>query len=161
MMTKEETKEKSKALPFQGTWTAAPNDVIRNYWVHPKFSPLCFAIYMHLLDRFNADEGYAYPTQDQIADTLLVSRQIVNARLKELEEIELIKIMKSPYGSNLVYIPLKPLKSIEEIEARFPEVIEYRLKHKERREKDRASRDQRKAEFEAEIKRLRTDVKKE
>lgn len=158
MMT-EETRQENKALPFPGTFTAAPNDVLRNYWVHPKFSGNCFAVYMHLLDRYNAKKRYAWPTQDQIADKLLISRPTVVKVLKDLEYLRLIAIMDSPVGTNKVYVPLKPLGSIEELESTFPEVSEHRREFEEKRKRDRGPREKKQADFEAQLAMIRGDVK--
>lgn len=154
-----ETTQMNKALPFPGTWTAAPNDVLRNYWVHPRFSGNCFAVYMHLLDCYNAEKRYAWPTQDQIADALLMSRQTVWKILKDIEYLRLIAILDSPVGANKVYVPLKPLESIEEIESAFPEVSEYRQDFQEKRKRDRGNREQRKSDFEEKLALLQGSVK--
>ncbi|MBO2536002.1 helix-turn-helix domain-containing protein [Rummeliibacillus suwonensis] len=154
-----ERKTTNKALPFPGVWTAAPNDVLRNYWVHPKFTGNCFAVYMHLLDRYNPEKCYAWPTQDQIADALIMSRQTVWKILKDLEYLRLIVILDSPVGTNHVYVPLKPLESIEEIESAFPEVSEYLKDFREKRKRDRGGREQRKADFEGKLAMLQESVK--
>lgn len=149
----------TKALPFPGTFTAAPNDVLRNYWVHPRFSGNCFAVYMFLLDRYNADKGYAWPTQDQIADALLMSRPTVVKMLKDLAYLRLITILNSPVGTNKVYVPMKPLGSIEEVESAFPEVSDYRREFEEKRKRDRVPRERKMTDFEAELARIHLGVK--
>lgn len=148
-MTKEETKEKSKALPvhIKGNWTAFPNNVLRYYFFHPRFKWVHCVLYLYLLDKYNAKEGYAWPTQDTMADELATTRVTIRSAIQVLEELDLLHKDKHPEYGNHIYVPLNPVRTIEELEAKFPEVMEFRRKHFEQRDADREARGRDVSEF--------------
>lgn len=147
----EEVKEIQKALPFQydAGWTGVPNTIFENYSFHPKFTGACLRVYMFLLHRYNQRYGYAYPTQDQIADGICLSRSRVSTTIKVLRELELIDIMRNPDHDNDVYFLKRPIADRATFESRFPEALDKRIKHEETRKKDRQQRHDKKVEFDA------------
>lgn len=152
-----EIKKTQKALPFKNKlgFTALPNEIFNIYASHPKFNGNCVMVYMYLLHQFSEEQGYAWPTQDQIADATFISRRQVVRVISVLESIGLIKTLaNSDYGNN-VYVPLKPISSREAFEATFPEAIENRAKFEATRALDKAPRKKRQAEFRDTVAQLR------
>lgn len=161
-MTNLPKKSVQKALPFKNKlgFTALPNEIFDIYVSHPKFNGNCVLVYMCLLDHYNETEKYAWPTQDQIADATFISRKSVGRLLKTLEEVELIrKLYNADYG-NHAYIPLKPVSTREEFEAKFPVAVENRRKFEESREKDKCERDKRQEDFRALVADLHANAQK-
>lgn len=147
------TKTTNKALPFKNAigYTAMPNEVLKIFVGHPKFDGKCVLVYLYLLDKYNANFKYAFPTQDQIADETFISRQSVIRALAVLEELNLIQaIYNTDYGNN-VYVFKKPITNREEFEQQFPEVVDYRLKFEASRTKDKEKRHERKADYQAKV----------
>lgn len=94
-----------------------PSDLM-NYVHVPGYKPEYSYLYTIIVDYFNSDEGYAYPTKWQISRYYGKGIKTVGKHLDKLKEFGLIKIRK--YGRNNVYIPFKPL-SQEELFRVFPE----------------------------------------
>lgn len=152
-MTNSPKNSVQKALPFKNKlgFTALPNEIFHIYVSHPKFNGNCVLVYMCLLDHYNEKEKYAWPTQDQIADATFISRKSVRKLLKTLEEVELIRRLYNADYGNHAYIPLKPVSTREEFEAKFPLAVEKRRKFEESREADKADRGKRQADFRAAV----------
>ena len=152
-MTKEklvnEVKEQAKALPFKydAGWTAVPNAIFEIYPFHPKFTAACTNIYLFLLHRHNAKYGYAFPTQDQIADALCISRSTVNTSIRTLKSLGLIDVERHPDHDNVVYFMKRPIDNILTFELKFPEAKANRLKHEASRESDKQKRHDRQSQF--------------
>lgn len=66
-------------------------------------------VYMKLLQLYNHNEGYAYPTISQLmVYTRIRGKATINRSIKALEQVGLIKKIKRNSGNN-VYIVYKPL----------------------------------------------------
>ena len=153
----EQSKKVQKALPFKNMlgFTALPNEIFDIYVSHPKFNGNCVLVYMYLLHHFNEEQGYAWPTQDQIADATFISRRQVNRVIAVLESVGLIRTLyNGDYGNN-VYIPLKPISSREMFEATFPDAIENRAKFEAARDADKEPRKKRQTDFRDTVAKLR------
>jgi predicted transcriptional regulator len=128
-----EERKKKKALPFEWEqgFTGLPNNMFKIYRYHPEYSSFVHDVYLYLLERFNSEFGYAFPTQDEIAYSLHMSDRTVKKAIKTLRKLELIRAEPSPIigASNNVYYFNKPVESLEELEQKFPEVKEYREKY--------------------------------
>ncbi|MDQ0270739.1 helix-turn-helix domain-containing protein [Cytobacillus purgationiresistens] len=86
--------EQKRALPFDTTkgFAAIPTAVCTLYVRHPKFNPTAERVYRYLLQRHNADYGYAWPSWSSIMrETGIGSKGTVSNALKALEHLELIK----------------------------------------------------------------------
>lgn len=156
-MTNLPKKSVQKALPIKNKlgFTALPNEIFDIYVSHPKFNGNCVLVYTYLLNRYNVDEGYAWPTQDQIADATFISRTSVNTYIKTLETVGLIRtVYNGDYGNN-VYIPLKPISSRAEFEQTFPVAVQHREKFEASRHRDMDKRGERQRDFRATIADLR------
>lgn len=142
-------KEQAKALPFKydAGWTAMPNALFEIYTFHPKFTAACTNVYLFLLHRHNVKYGYAFPTQDQIADALCISRSTVNTAIGTLKALELIDVERHPDHDNVVYFLKRPIDNIMTFEMRFPEAKINRLRHEESRERDKQKRHDRQSQF--------------
>ena len=156
------TKPKQKALPFKNDrgFTGLPNEIFDIYVSHPKFNGNCVLVYMYLLLRFNETEGYAWPTQDQIADATFLSRRQVIRIISVLESVGLIRTLYNANYGNNVYVPLKPISSREVFEATFPDAIEKRMKFDASRKADKEPREKRQGDFRAAVADLRAQAQK-
>lgn len=146
-----EKKAVQKALPFKdydGGWTGVPNAIFELYSFHKKFTGACLRVYLYLLHRHNQKEGYAWPTQDQMADDLCLNRRTVRTAIKSLKELDLIEVVRNPEYSNDVYFLKRPISDRHLFEQKFPEAKERREKHEEARELDKKERYEARAEFE-------------
>lgn len=155
----EQSKKVQKALPFKNKlgFTALPNEIFDIYVSHPKFNGNCVLVYMYLLHQFNEEEGYAWPTQDQIADATFISRRQLNRIIPVLESVGLIRKLYNADYSNNVYVPLKPISSREMFEATFPDAIENRAKFEAARDADKEPRKKRQTDFMEAVAQLRAE----
>lgn len=118
-----------------------PSDLI-NYVHVPGYMPEYSYLYTILVDYFNSDLGYAYPTEWQLSRKYGKSIKTVRGHLRKLEEVGLIKIAK-PYANKL-YIPYKPLSQAElfkecpEAEAKYRANLAAEAAEKERKERHTA-----------------------
>lgn len=87
-----------------------PSDLM-NYVHVPGYKPEYSYLYTIIVDYYNADYGYAFPTEWQISRYYGKGVKTVRNHLKKLEDFGLIKIQK-PRRNN-VYIPFKPLSQEE------------------------------------------------
>lgn len=146
MMT---TKLVTKALPFKNElgFTAIPNEILRVYTKHPKFNGNALLVYMYLLDKFNIEFRYAFPTQDQIAEGTFLSRQTVNKAISTLVELELIvKRYNSDFGNNN-YMFNKPIYDEKQFSKKFEEVDANVERFMEKRRKDVGPRAERQSKY--------------
>lgn len=74
-----------------------------NKYHDDKLSCYEIAVYKYLLDYHNADKGYAYPSLNQIKESLNISKPTVIRSLNYLEEKELIIRDKGFKGKNTRY----------------------------------------------------------
>lgn len=140
-----------KALPFRydAGWTGVPNTIFETYSFHPKFTGSTMLVYLYLLLRHNHTEGYAWPTHDQIADAICISRTTVGSAIRALKELDLIIVERNPTHGNDVYFFKRPIDDRSTFERKFPEALEKRIKHEQSRLLDIQQRHERKEEFEA------------
>ena len=64
-----------------------------------------WAILMRICDHYNDSLGYAYPSQDRIADQILASTKTVQRHIKSLIELGYLQVVKSPNKVNKYVIP--------------------------------------------------------
>ncbi|WP_394136898.1 helix-turn-helix domain-containing protein [Cytobacillus oceanisediminis] len=117
-----------KKYPYQISehYIPSPNSLRRIYTNHPKYNGNVLLIYELLFDYWNAEYGYAFPTVWKLAEDSFLGEATVKRCIKTLEELDLIKKTRSQVANNNVYTFKKPVESIEELIAKFPEVEEYR-----------------------------------
>ncbi len=144
-----QTNDVQKALPYKydAGWTGIPNAIFELYAFHPKYTATCTSVYLFLLHRHNSKYGYAFPTQDQIADALCLSRSAVNTAISTLKFLVLIDAERNPDHDNVVYFLKRPIDNRLSFEIRFPEAKTRRLKHEASREQDKQKRHKRQTEF--------------
>ena len=133
--------EKKKKYPFEidEYYSVGLNSLKRVYTQHPDFNGDVRLIYELLLDHWNADYGYAFPDQWQLAIESGQSLSSVKRRIKVLKDLDLIEVRKSPLGKrNNVYYLKKPVTTLDEFYKKFPEIEQ---KSKERIAKIRAERE--------------------
>lgn len=133
--------KEGKKYPFDINEYYSPslNSLKRIYTQHPKFNGNVRLIYELLFDHWNAEYGYAFPDQWQLAIDSGMSVSSVGRHLKVLEELELIEIDKSPLGrGNNVYYIKKPIDNITEFYEKFPDIEK---KARERIEKIEAEKE--------------------
>lgn len=117
-------REKAK-YPFEIDEYYSPglNSLKRIYTQHPKFNGNTRLIYELLFDHWNAEYGYAFPDQWELARESGQSLSSVKRNLKVLKDLGLIEIRKSPIGrKNNVYYLKKPITSLEEFYRKFPDI---------------------------------------
>lgn len=64
-----------------------------------------WAILMRICDHYNDSLGYAYPSQDRIADQILASTKTVQRHIKSLVNLGLLQVVKTPNKVNKYVIP--------------------------------------------------------
>lgn len=122
--------EKESKFPFQISEYYSPglNSLKRIYTQHPDFNGNVRLIYELLFDFWNPQYGYAFPTIWQLAEESGMGEATVKRCVSTLVELDLIEKKKSSVAQNNVYFIKKPVTTIEELIAKFPEVEEYRNK---------------------------------
>ena len=133
-------KEENKALPFkvERGFIALPTAVSEYYVRHPKFTPATERIYRYLLQRYNSEFGYAWPSWSVIEQDCNVSRGTVRSSLDSLEHLELIeriKFEKDGDWDNNGYRFHKPIENEQEFYRKFGD----ELSKKYRKELDNTS----------------------
>jgi DNA-binding MarR family transcriptional regulator len=101
----------------EGTFIRLPSD-LRNYIYMPNFKAEMCYLYGLIVDYYNADWGYAFPSVNELAFAYGKSAKTTSEHLKVLEECGLIK--RSRTTQNNIYIPYYPL-SKNELFKKFPE----------------------------------------
>lgn len=86
---------------------------ITHYLYVPGFRGDLAYLYAVIVDYYNADYGYAYPTQDQLALKTGKSTQSVRDDMRRLEKAGLIRILSFEGRNNYGYVPLVPLSQAE------------------------------------------------
>ncbi len=140
-------------LPFacELGFTQVPNAVMRHYQYYPKFNGNTVSVYAFILSHYNADYGYAFPTQIQIAQAVNMTEKTVGNHVKLLEEVGLINVHKNGRYSNQVYTFNQPIEDAVEFFKMFPSAAEAKRKMDEQQSKSKAGKDDRKAEMLADI----------
>lgn len=116
-----------KKYPFKidEFYSVGLNSLKRVYTQHPKFNGNVRLIYELLLDHWNAEYGYAFPDQWELARESGQSLSSVKRNIKVLKDLDLIVVRKSPIGrKNNVYYLKKPVTSLDELYRKFPEIEE-------------------------------------
>jgi len=141
------------ALPFacERGFTQVPNVVMRHYQYYPKFNGNTASVYAVILSHYNADYGYAFPTQIQIAQAVNMTEKTVGNHVKLLEEVGLISVHKNGRYSNQVYTFNQPIEDAEEFFGTFPIAAEAKRKMDEQLAKSKAGKDARKTEMLADM----------
>lgn len=140
-----------KKYPYQISehYIPSPNSLRRIYTNHPKYNGNVLLIYELLFDYWNADYGYAFPTVWKLAEDSGLGEATVKRCIQTLVGLDLIKKQRSQVANNNVYTFKKPIESIEELIAKFPEVEEYRqsrlakIRESEAKSKSRWSKNER------------------
>jgi hypothetical protein len=119
---------REQKYPYEITehYIPSPNSLRRIYTQHKSFNGNCLLIYELLFDYWNADYGYAFPNIWQLATDSGLGESTVKRCIGTLEYLELIKKKRSKIAANNVYVFNKPVKTIEELIAKFPEVEKHR-----------------------------------
>jgi DNA-binding transcriptional regulator YhcF (GntR family) len=119
--------KREKEYPFKITEYYSPglNSLKRIYTQHPDFNGNVRLIYELLFDHWNPDYGYAFPTIWQLAEESGLGEATVKRCIKTLEKLDLIEKRRSSVAQNNIYIVKKPVRTIEELKAKFPEVEPY------------------------------------
>ncbi|QVY62977.1 helix-turn-helix domain-containing protein [Cytobacillus gottheilii] len=121
--------EQKRALPFETTkgFAALPAAVCMYYVRHPKFNPTAERVYRYLLQRYNADYGYAWPSWNSIMrETGIGSKGTVSNALKALEHLELIKRVthENDHGwDNNCYVFIAPIEDEGDFYRKFGEEL--------------------------------------
>lgn len=117
-----------KEYPFSITEYYSPslNSLKRIYTQHPKFNGNVRLVYEVLLDYWNAEYGYAFPDQWELALITGMSKSSIKNYLRVLQELELIEVGKSNIGNKLnnVYYIKQPINNLDEFFKKFPEAKE-------------------------------------
>ena len=116
-----------KNYPFKidEYYSVGLNSLKRVYTQHPKFNGNVRLIYELLLDYWNADYGYAFPDQWELARESGQSLSSIKRNINILKDLELIEVKKSPVGKkNNVYYIKKPVTTLEEFYRKFPDIEE-------------------------------------
>lgn len=128
--------KKERALPFEVDrgFTAMPNAVSDYYTMHPLFTGAAERLYLFLLRKYNAKEGYAYPSYQKIREhTKINSDSTVSRSIQALEHLGLIRVEKVRLDngniSNRYYFE-KPIEDYEEFMRKFGD--ELPKKYRER-----------------------------
>lgn len=107
----------------------------KHYMHHDKMDAAKLFLYALIVDYYNVDLGYAFPSQERLAVDYGKTSKTTGSHLKDLRDVGLIAIPAS--GK---YVPLEPL-SEDEFYRKYPEAWEnYQNAYKEherRREADR------------------------
>lgn len=117
--------EQKRALPFDTRmgFAAVPTAVCKYYVRHPKFTATAERVYRYLLQRYNEDYGYAWPSWSVIMrETGIGSKQTLQRALDALEHLELIKrVTHENEGgwSNNCYVFRAPIEDEAEFVRKF------------------------------------------
>ncbi|MGD6775240.1 hypothetical protein [Sutcliffiella horikoshii] len=128
-MTHRKVFDKSKLKETETKFIALPSD-IRHYIHHPKITADMIYLYGLVVDYYNVNEGYAYPTLYTLEVAYGKVRDTISKHLDVLKEVELID-----FPEKGMYFPLVPLPA-EEFFVKYPEANEaYKSAIKKRDEK--------------------------
>ena len=116
------------------TFIALPSNA-KHYVHHPKMTPDMLFLYALIIDYYNVEEGFAFPSEETLSIDYGRATNTVSKHLDVLKEVGLIDFPEKGH-----YIPLTPLPS-DEFYAEFPEAWErYKAKYgsvNERKDKAR------------------------
>lgn len=119
-------KERSYPIKINEYYSPGLNSLKRVYTQHPKFNGNVRLIYELLFDYWNEDYGYAFPTIWQLSEDSGQGESTVKRCIQTLVELDLIEKRKSPIANaqNNIYIVKKPVTTVKELIAKFPEIEE-------------------------------------
>lgn len=126
----------NKAIKSEKEYFVKMPSELMNYVHVPGYKPEYNYLYTIIVDYYNVELGYAYPTEWQLARKYGKGVQTVRKHLRFLEKVGLIKITKR--GLNKLYIPYKPLgqadlfKACPEARDRYNAIIQAEEAEKER-----------------------------
>lgn len=107
---------------IEGNFIAVPAEIF-DYLELGLISPKDISVYIKLLDLYNENYGYAYPTISQLRRMVgIKSKTTVDKCLDSLEDVGLIERGKGMKGNN-VYVVYKPYKK-SELYQRYPGKVE-------------------------------------
>jgi hypothetical protein len=115
----------NSALPFEikTGFVAVPNAVFAHYSFYPGFNGTVLRVYAFLLKNYNANFGYAFPTQDQAAQALAMSDKTFRKSVGVLKDVALVRVEQNkPYNNNVYYFDA-PIEVEADFFARFPEAV--------------------------------------
>lgn len=140
---------KQGALPFacERGFTQVPNAVSRHYNYYPQFNGNTSNVYAVILSYFNADYGYAFPTQLQLAQAVNMTEKTVGKHVKVLAEVGLINVHKNGRYGNQYYTFNKPIEHADSFFDKFPTAAEAKRKMDAQLASSKADKDVRKAEL--------------
>ena len=92
-------KEKYR-YPVHGGYTKVPNALTRWPKIHRSMR---YSVYCLILQRYNADRGYAWPSHEHMAETLDLSQATVKRAVSWLRIEGLVRVNRS--GRSNQYIP--------------------------------------------------------
>lgn len=115
--------EKSCKHPFSmtGNFTQIPNAIFLHYGFYPGFTGNDLRVYVYLLQMYNADYGYAFPSQLQAYRDLGISDKTFRKSVNKLCEMKLIEVATHPQYGNNIYRFIAPIENASDFYATFPQ----------------------------------------
>ena len=115
-MSKESRKVYDKVNPSANGRKYIPLSTNAMHYVHhPKMRPNMLILYAIIVDRYNVDKGFAYPSLERLAVDYGMSYNATSNHVEILKEVGLID-----YPEKGSYVPLEPLGEAEFFR-QFPE----------------------------------------
>jgi len=106
----------------QGTFIPLPSDA-RHYVHHPKVTPDMLFLYALIIDYYNVEKGFAFPSEETLSVDYGRATNTVSKHLDILREVGLID-----FPSKGHYVPLAPMDAAE-FYAAYPEAwAQYKAK---------------------------------
>lgn len=107
----------------QGMFIPLPSDA-RHYVHHPKVTPDMLFLYALIIDYYNVEKGFAFPSEETLSVDYGRATNTVSKHLETLREVGLIDFPAKGH-----YVPLVPLDA-DEFYARYPEAwTQYKTKY--------------------------------
>lgn len=114
----------------KGNFTQAPNAIWRLYTRLPDFKSDHALMYVVLMDYYNDEYGYAFPTRWTLAERLNCGENKPGELAKVLKKYELIDYDRKGKRTNNVYYLLAPISDEEKFYAKWPQAKEHYEKKK-------------------------------
>lgn len=121
------------------------SSLTRVYTQHPDFKPAVKLVYDLLFDYYNPEYGYAFPTIRQLERDSGLSASSIKRHIKTLENLDLLEKGRSKFGNN-IYVVKKPVRTLDELYEKFPEIKEESEKRLQRIEEEEALEKERRDE---------------
>ncbi|WP_029100207.1 helix-turn-helix domain-containing protein [Brevibacillus thermoruber] len=141
--------KRKKPFAPKSDYVEVPNAIHRLYTRIPGFTADHALMYIVLMDFYNVEYGYAYPTKWDLAHRLNCGENKPSQLAKLLEECGLIRVKPGGFGRNDIYYVYAPITDEAEFYRRFPEAkarYERRKAGFQKRRANRRSRDEGKTE---------------